>query len=220
MSRQSMSGADRENDRQETVEVDVGVVGEPSLGRVAQTRWHEIIGVRRPRGWDHQLEFEPGIVATYERRDRALHLDELPFCAEADVLPGYSASLGNVDTHAAAGAQARFGFNLPRDFGVNTISTTAMEVTGRGVSRHPSILIFGAAEGRGVARNIFLDGNTFRDGPSVEKRHAVAEARAGLAIQYKALRLTYAWITRSPEFHGQAGWTRYGSLSFGLFLDF
>ena len=31
-------------------------------------------------------------------------------------------------TQAAAGVTARFGFKLPRDFGVNTIHTTAVEV--------------------------------------------------------------------------------------------
>lgn len=219
-SKQKMNGEGRTDDRQETVELDAGVVGDPSLGRSFQTRWHRFIGSPRPRGWSHQIRFEPGLVAMYERRDRAVFEDDLPLGTEFDLLPGYGASVGNVDTHAGASARVRFGLNLPRDFGVNTISTTAMEVADKGLGDRPSVHLFGAAEGRAVARNIFLDGNTFGDGPSVEKDLGVAEFRGGLCVQYKALRLSYAWITRSPEFHGQHGWTRYGSLSLGLFLDF
>lgn len=213
-------GPERAGDDQETVEVDVGVIGDPSLARQTQTRWHELINEDEPQGWDNQLQFEPGIVATYERRHRWLAGDEGTFCGEWDVLSSWGGSLGNVDTHAGAGGTLRYGWNLPRDFGVNTISTTAMETTPRGVDALPSLYFFGGAEGRAVLRNVFLDGNTFRDGPSVDKHPGVAEGRGGVAFQWKAVRLTYTWITRSSEFDGQGGWTRFGSLSLGVFLDF
>lgn len=214
------NGPERAGDDSETVEVDVGVIGDPSLARQTQTRWHEIINEDEPKGWDNQLQFEPGLVATYERRHRLLAGDEAPFCAEWDVIPSFGGAVGNVDTHAGAGGTLRYGWNLPRDFGVNTISTTAMETTPRGVDDTPSVYFFGGGEGRAVLRNVFLDGNTFRDSPSVDKHWGVAEVRGGIAFQWKALRLTYTWITRSSEFDGQGGWTRYGSISLGVFLDF
>lgn len=218
-SKQKMDGPDWTGDSQDTVEIDLGVVGDASLARSVQTRWHDALDLVTPRGWDHQLHFEPGIVATYERRDRALFA-ELPLGTQFDFLPGYGASLGNVMTNVSAGVRARFGINLPRDFGVNTISTTAMEVSDKRTGDRISAHLFGGAEGRGVIRNIFLDGNTFRDSASVDKRFGVAEFRGGISVQWKAMRLTYSWITRSPEFDGQGGWTRYGSVSLGLFLDF
>lgn len=214
------NGVERAGDDNETVEVDVGVIGDPSLARQVQSRWHEIINEKKGRGWDNQLEFEPGIVATYERRHRWLAGDEAPLGGEWDVIPSYGGAVGNVDTHAGAGGTVRFGWNLPRDFGVNTISSTAMETTPRGVDERPSVYLFGGGEGRAVLRNIFLDGNTFRDSQSVDKHWGVAEARGGIAFQWKSVRLTYTWITRSSEFDGQGGWTRYGSLSLGVFLDF
>ena len=220
VSNSDRNGSMRAGDDQETVEVDLGVVGDASLGRYVQTRAHEFLNSPRPQGWAEQIGFEPGIVVSYERRHRLLAGEIGSLGAEWDLIPSYNGAIGNVDTHAAAGSALRLGVNLPRDFGVNTIATTPMETTPRGVDSRPSFYVFGACEGRAVLRNIFLDGNTFRSGPSVDKHVGVAEFRGGLAFQYKSVRVTYTWITRSSEFDGQGGWTRYGSLSLGLFFDF
>jgi lipid A 3-O-deacylase len=210
----------RAGDVQETVELDLGVVGDASQARRFQTQYHEWTDAQRPEGWDHQIGFEVGVVATYENRHRVLYARDLPLGTEFDFMPSYGGAVGNVDTHAGGGATARFGINVPRDMGVNTISTTAMEVTRAGNDAWPSFYLFGGAEGRGVVRNIFLDGNTFEDSHHVDKKPLVGEFRTGFAIQYRALRFTYAWITRSPEFNGQRSWQRYGSASLGLFFDF
>jgi hypothetical protein len=211
--------ASRVGDDQRTLEIDVGVTGPPSLAESVQTHWHDYVKAPPPKGWDHQIHTEPGIVATYERRNRVMACDA-PYDSQWDVLPGYAGAVGNIDTHAAAAATARFGWNLPRDFGVNTISTTAMETTDPKNGALPSLYFFGGSELRYVARNLFLDGNTFRDSEHVDKRPIVAEFRVGVAVQYKSLRLSYSWITRSEEFNGQAGWMRYGSLSLGWLIDF
>jgi lipid A 3-O-deacylase len=211
--------ASRVGDDQRTLEIDVGVTGPPSLAEDVQTQWHKYIDVPPPQGWDHQIHTEPGIVATYERRNRVMACGA-PYDATWDVLPGYAVAAGNIDTHAAASTTARIGWNLPRDFGVNTISTTAMETTDPKNGALPSLYFFGGSEIRYVARNIFLDGNTFRDSAHVDARPIVAEFRIGIAIQYKRLRVSYSWITRSEEFNGQAGWMRYGSLSFSWLIDF
>jgi hypothetical protein len=211
--------ASRVGDDQRTLEIDVGVTGPPSLAETVQTQWHDYINVPPPQGWDHQIHTEPGLVATYERRNRVAACDG-PYASQWDLLPGYAVAAGNIDTHASATAMARVGWNLPRDFGVNTIATTAMETCDPDNCARPSIYFFGGAEGRGVARNIFLDGNTFRDSEHVDKRPFVGEFRVGVAIQYKQLRISYAWVTRSEEFNGQAGWMRYGSLSLGWLIAF
>ncbi len=211
--------ASRVGDDQRTLEIDVGVTGPPSLAESVQSHWHDYIKAPPPKGWDHQIHTEPGIMATYERRNRVAE-GGAPFDAQWDFLPGYAGAVGNIDTHVAAEATARIGWNVPRDFGVNTISTTAMETTDPANGWRPSLYFFGGSELRGVVRNIFLDGNTFRDSEHVDKRPFVAEFRVGVAIQFRRLRLSYSWITRSHEFNGQAGWMRYGSLSLGWLIDF
>ncbi len=209
----------RVGDDQRTLELDVGTVGPPSLGDSIQTHWHEWIHVPIPLGWSHQIRTEPAFVLTYERRNR-IAAGEAPLDAQWDAIPGYVGAVGNFETHAAVELTVRGGWNLPRDFGVNTISTTAMETTDPKNGVHPSFYFFGGTEGRAVLRNLTLDGNTFESSAHVDKFPAVCEFRVGAALQFGRFRVTYAWITRSMEFHGQAGWTRYGSLSATWLMEF
>jgi hypothetical protein len=70
-------------------------------------------------------------------------------------------------------------------------------------------------DGRAVARNIFLDGNTFTDSHSIDKEGLVGEMRFGLAVLLGRYRLTYARVNRSEEFEGQAS-NRFGSLTLSV----
>jgi len=216
--KQKIGSPDRADDDQHVIEVDLGVVGEESLAESTQNAFHRLIGTNEAQGWRNQIGFEVGVIGAYERRRRLVDV-QMPLGLRGDLLGKYGARLGNVHTDAGGGFTARIGC-LPRDFGVNTLSTTAMETTTAASDGWPSMYLFGSVDGRGVGRNIFLDSNTFKDSAHVDKTHVVGEFAAGVAFQWKAFRLTYTWVTRSPEFHGQHGWTKYGSVSLGLFLDF
>jgi len=63
--------------------------------------------------------------------------------------------------------------------------------------------LFLRADGRAVARNIFLDGNTYTDSHSVSKNLFVADLSAGVAINYKNTKLAYALVYRTEEFKEQ-----------------
>jgi len=54
----------------DTIEIDIGVVGPLALGEQVQNNFHDLIGVNRSNGWDHQIENEPGILFIVERRWR------------------------------------------------------------------------------------------------------------------------------------------------------
>ncbi|MEX1197374.1 MAG: lipid A-modifier LpxR family protein [Pseudohongiellaceae bacterium] len=66
---------------------------------------------------------------------------------------------------------------------------------------------------RAVAYTIFLDGNTFRDSHSVEKRHFVTDMAVGVAVVRERWRLSYAHVYRSREFETQQRAQKYGALS-------
>ena len=93
----------------DTVEFDVGVVGPLALGEEVQNTFHDLIGVGRSNGWDHQLENEPGLLFIFERRWRP---EPLTLGAvDADVIPHVGVSLGNVMTLAnAGGPESKSGF--------------------------------------------------------------------------------------------------------------
>ncbi|MBK1665627.1 hypothetical protein CKO38_13870 [Rhodospirillum rubrum] len=194
------------------LEIDLGVVGPWALGEETQNNFHSLIGVDTAKGWGSQLHNEPGAVLYYERMWRALgsfKAGGLGF----DFSPHAGAALGNVYTYAAGGGTVRVGFNLPDDYGPPRIrpslpGSTQFEPTG-GLGGY----LFAGVEGRAVARNIFLDGNTFRDSPSVDKKIFVGDVQAGVAVTLGNTRVTYTQAIRSPEFDGQDKPDIFGSIS-------
>jgi lipid A 3-O-deacylase len=73
--------------------------------------------------------------------------------------------------------------------------------------------LFAGLEGRAIARDIFLDGNTWRDSRSVDKRPFVADFQVGAAIVWRGVRFALSQVWRSEEFYGQDGRQKFGSLS-------
>lgn len=64
-----------------------------------------------------------------------------------------------------------------------------------------------------MARNIFLDGNTFSDSPSVDKYPLVADLSAGVAMNIKNTKIAYALVYRTEEFEGQDEGQVFGTVS-------
>jgi len=79
--------------------------------------------------------------------------------------------------------------------------------------------LFAGWDGRFVAHNIFLDGNTFRSGPeiNIQRDDFVIDFRAGATFRYKAWQFSYTYVKRSEEFEppsGRADGThRFGSIA-------
>lgn len=200
--------------------LNIGVVGSWSFGEEAQRVVHESRDLAVPNGWDNQLHNELGIVATYERTWRWPHKsDRVGFGYE--VLPHAGLALGNVQIYANAGAEARVGFNLPDDFGTPGIApsaTTPTPVEGdqqatRARKFDLGAYLFARVNGRAVAHNIFLDGNTFGDSASVDRRPLVADLSGGVSVNYGNTKLTYAIVYRTKEFYGQEEGQLFGSVS-------
>lgn len=198
----------------DNIELLFGMVGPSAHGETVQNQWHRFIGVKTAKGWDqYQLHDEPGFVLTYERKWRSWGYYEAPYGFGTDITPHVGASLGNIMTHAAAGATIRFGQDLPQDYGPPRIRPSLPGTTFFVPQSSWGWYAFAGIEGRAVARNIFLDGNTFEDSPSVEKRPLVGDLQAGLAVTIADWRIAYTQVWRTREFDGQSTPDRFGSLS-------
>lgn len=198
--------------RYDKIYLEVGVVGPDSFARQVQTRWHRLFGLKVPKGWSHQLDNEVGAVLYYEQARRFDTRDTF-FGLEYDVIPHFGGSLGNVFTYAAGGLTLRIGAHLDKDFGPPRIRPS---LPGGGFFRPApgfNWYIFAGTEGRAVLRNIFLDGNTFTDSPSVDKKPLVGDVQAGVASQWGRFQLSYTQIYRSKEYDGQSSGDVFGSLS-------
>jgi len=198
--------------RLDTVALDIGVVGPAALGEQVQNNVHRLMGVDKSNGWDNQIDNEPGVNLIWQRKWRIAPrplFDDFGF----DVTPMVGASLGNVFTHASAGAAFRFGQDLKADYGPPRIRPS---VAGSDFYRTNSgwgWYLFAGFEGRAVARDITLDGNSFRDSHSVDKEILVGDAQFGFAILYEAVRLAFTYDMRTKEFDGQRENVRFGAIS-------
>jgi len=198
----------------DSLELTIGLVGPQSYAEDVQTTWHRWINTKRPEGWDNQLDNEPGIVLTYEKKARAWWGAERGGPIEFDFTPHGGFSLGNVFTHAAAGATVRVGWGLRNDYGAPRIRPS---LSGAGFfetdTNRWSLYAFVGSEGRLVARNIFLDGNTFADSHSVDREDFVADLQWGLVMSFRQFRVSYTHILRTQEFVGQDDPDRFGAIS-------
>jgi hypothetical protein len=126
--------------------------------------------------------------------------------------------LGNVYTYLNAGRELRFGCNIRGSFGVSLIRPAGS--TRLSIGKDFSLFTFGAVNGRAIAHDIFLDGNTFTDSHSVDKESFVADLAAGLAINYKRVIVTWTQVMRTEEFRGQDGKHSFGSIALSYSVPF
>lgn len=189
----------------EHIELLVGVIGPASLAEEVQTAFHSALGQRTSQAWSYMLRNEPGFVLSYERKWRI----DFPLSGALgiDLIPELGASFGNVFTYGQAGLMVRLGRNLKADYGPARIRPALSGTTWFDPAQLQGPFgwyVFIGAQGRAVARDIFLDGNTFADSASVEKNPLVADLSAGISAFWRDLfKLDFVVTWRSKEFAGQ-----------------
>lgn len=201
--------------RLDQLDLTIGVVGPASLARQTQRLVHEVTGAPTPQGWGTQLKNEPGIVLTYQRSWRGYAVKTW-HGFDIDVTPHAGGAIGNVHTYVNTGLTVRFGDRLPFDYGPPRIQPT---VPGSGfyLPQHDfGWYLFAGVDGRGVARNIFLDGNTFHDSRSVDKETWVGDLQFGFVLAWRQVRLSYTHVSRSQQFKGREGRDKFGAVSISI----
>lgn len=184
-------------DRSDELTISVGVTGPPSLARLTQHIAHDVgPAYNRATDWSRQIGFEPGVIARFEHDVRLATPTDAPLGAE--LVPRVSASVGNVITAADVGARVRFGWRMShpwlppaRDIGFDVLA---------------------GASARAVARDMFLDGNTFRDGPRVGHEPFVESGELGFEIHARGIALGYRAVSDSRAFRAGPKWHPWGSM--------
>jgi hypothetical protein len=199
----------------DVAELSVGIVGPAAGGRQTQNDFHQFILVDTAKGWDYQLENEPGLMASLGKTWRLNQ--PLSYGDEIEVLPTIDMTLGNVITQAQAGAMIRYGRGLKVDFGQSRIRpamTGGDYYNENGLSDNFGYYVFAGATGRAVAQNIFLDGNTWKDSRSVDKKYYVADFSLGASIFWQSgIKIDFMAQQRTREFEGQSDPDRYGGIN-------
>ncbi len=202
------------DNRLDELEVAVGVVGQAALGEQIQKAVHKAVNSNDPKGWDTQIKNEPGLVLSWQRSwpsyktYNALNYD-------VHLSPHIGTTLGNIYTFAHAGASIRVTPDNQR-FQHNPVRVRPA-IPGSGYYDLPDKTIgwyvFGGVDSRVMARNIFLDGNSFRDSPSIDKKNIVTDLNAGVAFTYDDIRISYSLNYRTKEYKAQDNDQVFGSLT-------
>lgn len=203
-------------DRMQAWRAGIGIVGPASLAEEAQRLVHDLSGVIEPQGWDTQLPTEPTLHLGYETRWQRTVWRREGGALEADVVPVLGAVLGNAYTYAEAGAKVRFGRRLPRDWGGYRAGPAASGATLAGPAEGFGWHVFAGVDGRAFARDLFLDGSTFRDSRSVDKTPFVGDLTLGAALTWDRLRVGYTHVLRTETFETEQVPADFGALSIAV----
>ena len=198
------------------LEMTLGVIGPAALGKEVQKFVHNTIDADNPAGWDHQLKNEPGVILSWERVWPGAYSKEFSdLTFSADPFTGFSA--GNIYTYGSAGMT--LSITPTKHKWQSPPPRVRPAMPGNGYFLVPenqhSWSLFTSVETRAIARNIFLDGNTFTDSPSVNKKHIVNDINAGVSYTYGRTQLSYTVTWRSKEFDNQKDPSIFGAISIG-----
>lgn len=199
-----------------TFDVTVGLVGPSALGEDVQTGSHKLFNSELANGWDNQLGDELVFGVSYSRVwSLVLPAGET---LELGVAPNIGFTLGTAYTYGAGGMVFRLGENLRRDLAPPNIPPG---FPGMGYFRaypEPSWYLYLGFESRVVARDIFLDGNTFRDSHSVDRETLLGDMQFGVVYLFDDMRISYSNMLRTREFSTQHKNTHYGAINISLLL--
>jgi hypothetical protein len=161
----------------------LGVVGKYSFAERAQKFVHEDLDKGTdPKGWHNQLGTEVGVTLLHERENIISEYDLGPL--DVDVVSNLRTRVGNIHTDLTYGREVRIGKGLPRLTGYQD---------------DYSLYWYSGVEAAGVARNIFYDGNTFKDSHRVGSEPVIGKARSGVKTQILGWEIDFKYTYTSPE---------------------
>lgn len=194
------------------VAADVGYIGPGAGARQMQKFAHHLFRSDELPGWSQQLKSEPTLAVAFDRTWLGRLARARPSSFAFDASPYAGATIGTPYTYAHAGIIARLGRNLPDDVPTAEISLGPPRDGYRGTQAFGWYVWLGA-DARGVARNVFLDGSTFRESPSVDRKPWQHDVQVGFVAAWPRARAGFTMVQRSREFDGQRNPDRFGQLS-------
>ena len=182
----------------------VGIIGPAAKGEEIQNAIHRMTDSDPARGWDNQLGNELGINLRYVHKWRFMPPEIIG--TESAFIPYVEADFGNISIQATAGIAMRFGWNIPKDYGVSTVDTGGEDgipiydefAAMRKQRWSFSFNLSGAVSG--VVRDIFLDGNTFKESHSVEKEPFVGYLGFGFSARYANFMVEFIQMRNTRKF--------------------
>ncbi len=207
--------------RSQSVELSLGAIGPVANGETVQNSFHKLIEVTNAEGWGNQLKNEPTVQLSYQQRRNFLEFRR-GNRTYLDVIPMFGGGFGNVFIGIHTGILARLGYNLPDDIGPSRPSGSDSETFVAPMTTddsRSSYYVFAGLRGNAIARNIFLDGNTFQSSHRVTKYPVTFETEVGLSAQIRPISITWRFVVRSPDFEENSGFNSFASVGLSVAMD-
>lgn len=205
-------------ERLDSLELQLGVVGPSAQAEAVQRFIHYNIIGDPVDGWQNQLHDELGVNLAYHHQRRYTFLTQ---GFESLLIPRLGGVIGNVRTEFDTGLLYRVGIHLPKDFGQNFMVTPGLDSSipaqNRNTAEHLprfSYYLQLQADLRFVGRDLFLEGNSDGDSLSVDPYPLVARAGGGLGGSYRNYQLSVIYTAETKSFTQQTKIHGYGSLLF------
>ena len=186
----------------------VGVVGPDSGAEQSQKFVHKAIGSDEPKGWDYQLKNE--IVFQLER-GRIWRKWLTPETKTMDAIFLADLNVGTIEASASTAVFLRAGQDMDHTYVTPSLRGTR---TSNPISANGGWFVYAGLEAKYIARQIFIDGNTFRDSPSAELDHTQFTLSLGLTYSWQRVSISFASENSNIFEDNPEALARYGSFTF------
>lgn len=199
----------KNEDRANSLELQLGTTGSPSLAKGSQHFVHKLWGMDQWPGWSNQLPAEMTANVFFKRYYRLRGLEKHYSSGwETDALAYWHADAGTVKVQAGGGISFRFGYNLGNTSPENSIrgATSAAPPFVYNRTSVSNWGYYGYVHGsvRAVAHDLYLDGTVFHSSPEyVNKYPVVAEWGYGIGVNYKRTEFLFGLHYISKEYTQQ-----------------
>jgi hypothetical protein len=197
----------------------LGAAGPASGAEGLQRFTHRVLSYQLPHGWNTQLNNEPIVNLLYEYRHR-YPLISRDAAIGIELIPMAGAFLGNYLIQAETELQLRVGYHLPDDFGATVLrGISYLPLPQSEKTRHAwGFYAFAGGSANLVGRNLTLDGNTFSQSRSVDKRPFLPMAEYGASLWTRWFQTSFSYVMWGKEFYGQQVREDYGSILLSCFF--
>ncbi len=173
------------------LQISIGFMGDAALAENFQKFVHDGLGAgNTPEGWDTQRDTEPILNIGYQYHYRLVEFGSYDnaWGGQLEIAP--SASIGNISTGADVELGMRFGWNIPKGFGVVGAPPVrgfqhAMEmIKGPEASPH-SVEFYLGVRASALLYTVIYDGSIItNDDRDVERDYFIGTAIAGITYRY------------------------------------
>ena len=163
---------------------ELGLVGPGAGGKDVQCGLHDLLGQYCPAGWSHQLRNEPTLTGRIALT-RHNYVDWWVLTGELQNQTVFEA--GNLSVALHNSTDIRWGT--------------------------PNLFYTAGPRAHVVAHDLYLDGNTYQQSPSVNRRWAYAELAASIGVRWRSRLLQWTLAISSPQYEEQNHAYNYGAIT-------